>query len=338
MLLQTKQIDPTSLGLFVANYLTGAVLSGMLQAYFAASGWAGGTVLAVTGNSPQTVNGPVTFAVSPNVPYSGTTGSAPSARFVTDSIATASNNLSGYINPNVVLTSGAQIITGIKTFVNSPQVPPPVGSGSAVNQWYVDHINLTGAQGPTGYWAWQGNYNPNANYAPGTSVFLSGSSYGLTGISGFYSSGINPALLTGGWTYVAQAGGIGSLVIQSGAYITGNFVNLSFFVDPVLTGLDLADAWISRTFQFTGFALGCLTSGNGPYVPGAILSGHIYCRDLNNIKTTLQSFTLNTGVYTSISGGFGIPVTGMYRMGIDLTSTISGISKLAIGAFGFGLG
>lgn len=148
----------------------------------------------------------------------------------------------------------------------------------------------------------------------------------------------------GPWTIFATgvigatgaSGAIGSLVISSGAYITGNFVNLSFFLNPVSTGLNLSESWVVQTFRCTGFALGCTSSGLGPaFGSNGILSGDLYYRDQSNNKTIFQNFTFNSGAWTYISGGFSTTITGYSRIGIDLTNTLSGIQNFSIGVFGF---
>lgn len=213
--------------------------------------------------------------------------------------------------------------TAVSTNGNQPQ-------GTGFGQWALYY---TGVTGPTGTWVWQGTYNNNSIYQYGYSTFNSGSSYGYTGSSPI--SGVSPGTLTGGWTLIAQQGNIGYF-INSGT-ITGNFVNLSFFLNPVTTGLNLAEAFVSRTFNVTGFALGCTSSGQGVTL-GSVgpLSGDLYYRDLSNNKTVFQNFTFNSGTYSYVSGNLAVPVTGMYRVGIDLTNTLSGIQNFSIGVFGFG--
>lgn len=213
--------------------------------------------------------------------------------------------------------------THISTAFNAP-----AGTGSA--NWA---IMSTGTRGPTGLWSYNGIFNTGVAYSYGQSATQNGSTYGYTGVSPI--SGISPDTQTGGWTILAKQADVG-VFINSGI-ITGNFVNLSFFLEPVATGLNAAEAFVSRTFQYTGYALGCVTSGTAPEIGNFILSGNVYVRELNNTKTILHSFTFNTGVYSYVSGNLAYTVTGMNRMGVDLTSTLSGISKFSVGLFGFGM-
>lgn len=634
MLLAAKQIDPTSLGLFIGSYVSGTFLSGALQAYFYSSGWVGPNVLYLTGVAPQTVQGSVVFSISPTVPYSGTTGTVSSAKWTLDLVSSTIAAFSGFSTgtfvdlfsaqtiggnktftgqtnvawpiqsgaavpfqylalvsgllqtglnnvtiSNAVLTGTNQLINGVKTFLQSPQVPPPSSSGDAVNKSYVDNVvpgflnvvqltgdqltisgvkgflqsplvpvattpfqavNLaqlnsignvmapitgfagvisingtsgssgyvffqgagtvavtqcgnifyfsgvgqtlsslysasiplasgatglsvvyttplsfkpvltdaieatggnvvaigrtiyantvngfsvvlsqptpapgysydftsfpvtgsgfyalqgqqgntgpsanvrgfwqvgqiyapldivyaptynasfisnatavstslnapggtgngqwalfmTGIQGATGYWTWRGNYSPSTVYNNTNAAFYAGSSYGFTGASP--ASGFTPDAQTGGWTLVASQGALG-YYINSGI-VTGNFLNASLYMSPVNTGLDLVDVQIGHTSIITGFQLRCRVSGSGPTSGSALLSGSLYMVGSTNNKTTFQSFTFNSGLYSYYSGGLSVNITGGYSIGVDLLSTLSGIDKFSIGIFGF---
>lgn len=216
-------------------------------------------------------------------------------------------------------------LTHISTAGNTP-------GGTGNGYW---SILSSGSPGPTGFWVYRGAYDPSAVYSYTNSVTLSGSSYGYTG--SFPVSGLSPATNLSGWGVIAAKGDIGYFV--NSGIITGNFVNVSFFLDPVNTGLNLAEAFVAQTFLMTGFALGCVTSGSGPSSAGAgLLSGSIYTRSFStNSKTTRNSFTFNSGVFSYFSGNMSYPITGMDRIGIDVTNTLSGIEKMSIGVFGFGL-
>lgn len=203
----------------------------------------------------------------------------------------------------------------------------PAGTGNAYWQLFS-----SGAVGPTGYWVYQGDYNTGSIYVNGYSVTYNQSSYGYTGINPI--SGVTPDTTNTGWVVMALKGPIGYF-INSGI-ITGNYVNMSFFFDPVGTGLALAEAFVSRTFNITGFALGCVNTGNAP-LNGGILSGQLYERTLTNSKNNFQSFAFDTGIYSYVSGGLAWTVTGMSRIGLDVTNTLSGISQFSVGVFGFGI-
>lgn len=213
--------------------------------------------------------------------------------------------------------------SAISTALNGP-------AGTGNGQWA---LLMTGVQGPTGYWVFKGPFSLATTYTDKASTTYAGSSYGYTGTNPIV--GVYPDALTGGWALVAAKGDVG-YYINSGV-VTGNFVNLSFFMDPVTTGLNLAEAFVSRSFNMTGFALGCVTSGAGLNAGAGPMSGSFYVRDLANNKVTIQSFTFNPGLYSYVSGGLAVPITGMSRIGVDLTQTLSGIAKLSFGAFGFGV-
>lgn len=205
----------------------------------------------------------------------------------------------------------------------------PGGTGNS--NWV---ILTSGAQGVSGIWNAFYNFTGSGqifNY--GATTFYNGNSYGYTGLTP--TSGTAP---TGaGWNIIAQQGGIGYF-INSGT-ITGGFVNLSFFLNPVNTGLNLAEAFVGAPFIVTGFALGCIASGTGISIGGypGPLSGDFYTRDLNNNKNIIQNFTFNTGIYTYISGGIALSVSGYSRVGVDLTNTLGNIQGFSIGIFGFSL-
>ena len=69
---------------------------------------------------------------------------------------------------------------------------------------------------------------------------------------------------------------------------------------------------------------------NGP------LSGDFYTRDTGNNKNIIQNFTFQAGMVYSGVVGISLPVTGMMRIGIDLTNTLGSLQGLSIGIFGFG--
>ncbi len=204
----------------------------------------------------------------------------------------------------------------------------PTSTGNGVWQ-----IFSSGQQGATGFWHWRGNFDINSSYSYQDGLFSSGESFGFTGS---FISGVYPQTLTGGWTYIAQKGAIGSY-INSGI-VTGNFYSLSLFVDPVTSGLAVGESFIGSSFILTGYALGAVTSGAGPLIgTNAQMSGRIYSRALDNSTTTLFNFTFNSGLFPYYSGnGLAINCTGGSRIGLDITSSLSGISKFSVGVFGFG--
>ena len=228
-----------------------------------------------------------------------------------------------------IFTSGNNVSYVTTTAHVSSLLNSPSSTGNALWQ-----ILASGMQGPSGYWIYQGNYNDNGLYYNQSSVSLNGTTYGYTGSTPTSGIAPDPTLTGAGWTILAARGGVGYF-INSGI-ITGNFVNMSFFIDPIQTGLALTEAFISKSFNVTGFALGCVTSGIMPFPGSDILSGALYTRSLNNTLNYFQTFTFNTGIYSFISGGISNTVNGFNRIGVDIYNITSGISKFSIGVFGFG--
>jgi hypothetical protein len=211
--------------------------------------------------------------------------------------------------------------TAISDSFNAP-------SGTGTSLW---QILSSGSQGPTGFYIYKGVHNTGSIYNFKESVTYDGSSYVYTGTSPI--SGFTPENLTGGWGLIAAKAPLGYYV--NNGIVTGNFSTLSFFLSPVSTGLDLAESFVARSFFFTGFSLGCITTGSGPS-NGGLLTGRIYIRDTGNNKIVLQNFTFDSGKFHYRSGDFSQPITGEYRIGIDIRNTLSGIDKFSVGVYGFG--
>ena len=211
----------------------------------------------------------------------------------------------------------------------SSSLNAPGGTGNAF--WTIYN---SGAQGTSGIWnayiLYTGASGQIFNY--GNTTTFAGSSYGYTGLTP--TSGTPTGA---GWNLIAAQGPIG-YYINSGGIITGNFVNMSFFLNPVNTGLNLAESFVVKTFNITGFSLGCIQSGTGQAVGGynGPLSGDFYTRDTGNNKNIIQNFTFQAGMVYSGVVGISLPVTGMMRIGIDLTNTLGSLQGLSIGIFGFG--
>jgi hypothetical protein len=216
--------------------------------------------------------------------------------------------------------------TNVSTSFNAPG-----GTGNAF--WT---IYASGAQGPSGIWNTYVNWSGTGQiFYYGNTTTFNGASYGYTGLAP--TSGVYPTGTNAGFVLTAAAGPIG-YYINSGGTITGNFVNMSFFFNPVNTGLNLAESFVVKTFNITGFSLGCIASGTGQSIGGynAPLSGDFYTRDTGNNKTVIQNFIFQSGMVYSGVVGISLPVTGMMRIGIDLTNTLGALQGLSVGIFGFG--
>jgi len=148
-LIATKQIRNNDLsgyvlGIFQNNF------TGLLGSYYQTSGYFGGYIVYSSGGN-QTIYGTKSFFTSPNVPYSGSTGSAPSQQFVIDQISGVQSQittLNAYTTASAHLT-GTERFLGYKYFdqvvINSGQitgqltVPTPTSSGDAVPLIYLQN-------------------------------------------------------------------------------------------------------------------------------------------------------------------------------------------------------
>lgn len=386
-----SQLNQAQLAIFIQQTASGDAFSGNMLAYVLNGGFLGNGVVSVTGD--QSITGVKLFRDSPAVPYFGGTGRAPSARWVNDQITTASGGLvvqiaaansilaanlattgtnlytlivngsgalTGQIGGggggsvvNVVYKTGNQSITGIKSFVNSPQVPDVLYTGPGSSSSSTISLNdLTAVSGVLAVGG--GGGSPNSVTTTGNEIiggfkqftgspfvpaptqpsgaanllWVSGASGVLTArdlaISGVLQLGINNAssttIITG--TQVYNLSGI-----------TGNFVNMSFYFDEfsLATGLNQVEAFVGRDFFFTGYAIGAINSGTQ-----GSFSGSFYQRNQVNAKTTFVSFGMPPGQFFSGRGGFVQIVSGLNRVGLDIYSIGTGLTGLSLGLFGVG--
>lgn len=320
---------PTNSGHAVnAYYLSG--VSGVLAASVSAgglstgfSGYAENTYLN-RGVVDQSISGIKTFTGAVFVGSPTDTGHAVNLSFV--------SGMSGVLaaaggggSPNSVTTTGNEVIGGFKQFTGSPFVPAPTQPSGAVNLSYLS--------GVSGVLAVAGGGVTNYYYITGTGV-VAASSHASGNINNTFN-------ITSGTVNVTNSGVANNTyngttnTIYNIAQITGNFVNLSFFFDEynLVTGLNLLEAFISRDFTFSGYALGLVNSGTS----GAFLSGSLYQRTPTNVKTPFVDFSLNSGLFFYASGGLSQPISGMNRVGIDLYRVVQGMTGLSVGVFGAGI-
>jgi hypothetical protein len=206
---------------------------------------------------------------------------------------------SGYVESNFVHRGAVdEIISGFKTFTGSHLVANPTVPSGAVN----------------------------VSYLSGVSGVLTAYSTGISGGLVSFISGVSGALVVGQTIYT------GTSYNYSYTGTTGNFVNLSFYLDEynLATGMNIVEAFTSQNFTFTGYALGCIYTGN---VAG-YLSGSFYQRTSTNIRTAFVDFYLNSGVYYYASGGFSQPITGCNRVGLSIYKTVTGMTGVTLAAFG----
>jgi hypothetical protein len=106
---------------------------------------------------------------------------------------------------------------------------------------------------------------------------------------------------------------------------------MSFYFDQysLYTGLNIIESFVSRDFNFTGYALGTINSGTQGF-----FSGSFYQRDQSNTKTNFLDISLNSGLLFKSSGGFSQPISGLNRVGLDIYRIGTGITGLSVGFFG----
>lgn len=225
--------------------------------------------------------------------------------------------LAGGGAPNAVFTTGDQTIGSVKTFTGTILVPdnPALPSG-AVNLAYLSGVSGLLNRAITGMTGYTQN-----------------NTFNITG-TGVTNLTVNNTGTTNN-TYNVISGTLNTSDIISIGVITGNFVDVSFFLDPIATGLNLFEAHIAQGFTFTGAAFSCRTSGFGPVTGGgAAMSGKLYQVDSNNTEQTLYNFVFQSGLIYSGSPTFNIYVTGRNRVGLSISNSLSGIEKFAVAIFG----
>jgi len=274
-------------------------------------------------------------------------------------IAGADATLSGYVENSFVHRYGNEDITGVKTFVSSPLVPAATIGPQAINLAQLSGASgvLVAAQAVTNnYWITgtgvvttsfnsSGDINNTFSITSGntyvwntgttTSTFtiysgdVSVSNSG-TATNTFNTSGTTTVTNNGTATnnFNGQTTNVTNL---SG--ITGNFVNMSFWYDSLnlSTGLNTIEAFVSRSFFFTGYGLGAINSGTQGY-----FSGSFYQRTPLNTKTNFVDFSLNSGMFFTGVGGLYQEISGMNRVGLDIYRIGTGITGLSVGLFGVG--
>jgi hypothetical protein len=294
----------------VSGVLAASVSAGGLSTGF--SGYAENTYLN-RGVVDQSISGIKTFTGAVFVGSPTDTGHAVNLFFV--------SGMSGVLaaaggggSPNSVTTTGNEVIGGFKQFTGSPFVPAPTEPSGAVNLSYLSGVSgvLTTAGGSTNY------------YITGTGT----TNITTTGVNVTNSVNVTSGTLN---TYT----NVYNNTYTTSTILTGNFYDISFFLDPVQTGYSLFESFVASSFYFTGASFACRTSGYGPQY-GGIMTGKIYQVDSNNTEQTLLNFTFTSGVIYSGSPVLSVVVTGRNRVGLSLTNMLSGMEKFSVGIFGGG--
>jgi hypothetical protein len=259
-----------------------------------------------------------------------------------------------YISGDAIYYNGSSFATQLPASGTTPGTGIPwqlIVSGATGP---TGSIGPTGVIGPSGAWQYVGSFNFSNTYGFNNAVSYSGSTYGFSGGS---TIGFAPTTGTG-WYIIAASGQKGDQGIQGGqgpqgqigpvgnfsGTITGNFTNISFYLDFPMTGLYLSEAFTSQSFNFTGYAIGCVTSGRGPLhlssgysgVPLVNqMTGSLYYRDLSNVITEITPFSFNSGLNSKVSGNFARTIPSLSRIGLSLYSGLSGLRGLTFMVAGF---
>lgn len=253
--------------------------------------------------------------------------------------AGADATLSGYVEATFVhRTAIDETVLGIKTFTGNPQIPAPTLPSGAANLSFVSGVSgvlVTRDLDISGVLQTQINAGGgNTYHITGTGVVsvYSNASGNITNTFNITSGNVNVTSTgTTTNTYNVSGGTLNNNFNLSG--ITGNFVNMSFYYDSttLATGFNNAEAFVGRSFFFTGYALGVINTGTQ-----GMFSGSLYQRTPNNVKTNFINFSLRSGMFFSGVGGFAQEISGLNRVGLDIYLIGTGITGLSIGVFGVG--
>lgn len=209
-----------------------------------------------------------------------------------------------------ILTSGGAILSGLSGIVLSSGNPVNNVFGINISQISVTGINVVNDTPTTGWVQFSG--------VSGASVTKIGNTFYFSGLQGGTGS----------------PGAVGATGPTSDA-----FFGINFFSDFVYTGLNLAESFVPRNIAYTGYSVGCINTGVGPLVFGlnTPLTGLIYMRGTGGEKTTLTQFTFQSGEKYQTSGNANVTVSGGFRLGYDITNSLSGLGGLTLFIAGSGL-
>lgn len=177
-LISVSQINNVQLALAIQQSSSGAAFSGNFVSFVSATGYIGPVAVWTTGGA-QSISGAKTFNNPVSVPYTGTTGQTVARLYVDIQDASVSGGLTGqimslvgglsgvltgqyatltYVNSlsgiiasgagggggsasGAVMLTGNQLITGIKTFVSSPQVLDVYNTAPG-SPYYSDAVSI----------------------------------------------------------------------------------------------------------------------------------------------------------------------------------------------------
>lgn len=116
-------------------------------------------------------------------------------------------------------------------------------------------------------------------------------------------------------------------IITTGGAVT--ILDYFFANSNLATGLSIQERTLAHGITFTGYSVGVTSAPTGQP-----MSGYFYQRAQDNTKYQFAGFTLSSGQVFSASGGFSTILTGLHRIGVDLTSVSTGANGLCVSLFG----
>ncbi len=337
-LIQLKQLNTGSLGLFMLSIGSGNI-SGLLQPYFAASGYLGEHVVYSSGKN-QTIQGTKSFVNSINIPYSGGSGSAISQNHFFDVL----NNLSVSLGASYLTKTGfAENISGIKSFISSPLVPNPINSGDAASKRYVDNaITISGSNTGlynTFYISKTGNQQASGTLRFVGSLMLTGTPAGGGSSSIIFRDQLETAATEtleiypfARWLSIdSQSNGTNALwfdptntFIEDDSPSAGICITSGILYSGTTRSVNLN--WRSKLLN------GQWTAGTGFNISGQFAqTGIIGGTGINVLNNNNGTYTINNTSIISVTGSSGIALANIIGTG-GTNVTRSGSSTILIGS------
>jgi hypothetical protein len=310
------------------NWLLVSGMSGYLLANAGGAGGVNPTGIFVPITGDMTISGTKVFVLSPWVP-NPTEPSGAVNRF-------QFTGYSGFAALNFVNLTTAQTIGGAKIFSDVTNFSSQVKLNAGAPVVGVDAVNLDFLSGVSGVLIAGGlGGTTNYYYITGTGVVTAMSTGNVNNTFNITSGNVtvlNSGTVTNNLNLTNS--NYNNIVSISG--ITGNFVNMSFYFDEygLMTGNNLVESFVGRDFIFTGYAIGAINSGT-PSV-GPFFTGSLYQRTTTNTKVPFAVIGIPNGSHFRAVGGFSQVISGLNRVGFDLSGVPTGMTGVSIGIFGFG--
>jgi hypothetical protein len=210
-LINVTQINADQLSAFVRQASSGSAFSGNFINLVSNGIYMGPNVVWTSGGT-QDISGQKRFVSSPIIPYSGSTGTAPSARWVNDQISTSAASLASSIADTGAALSKVRVTGG-----NTIQDANFSGIGGTQVIHSGDCVLISGGAGGGGG-------------AGDSNVLVTGSST----ISSANLTGVGGVVITYDGTYIRVSGAVGADSTLSG-YVENFFVNR--YSDQSVTGV-----------------------------------------------------------------------------------------------------